>query len=184
MPNLDELYQELKSRSGGDAGDAFTESELIRQGRGTRGLDVPEEQMVPLNRYAQSYDTPLTALLSVPYEGMKYAEQKTGIPVLTGAAKAANALGVPVAPPRAEGAAKTSKASGANAMASMKGALARLKDMLTPAYLPGDTAKIKRTASSIPSDTPGSVRLIQGKAVHTPRRSNTKLTPEDIDYEK
>ena len=130
MPTLDELYSTIKARTGGDAGDAFTETELIRQGRGGTGVEVPKEQMVPLNRYAQSYDVPLTALAAPFYEGIKAVEQKTGVPVLERSAALANKVGIPVSPPRKEPGVATSPASVANVKASMGGALARLRDSL------------------------------------------------------
>ena len=189
MPTLDELYNQVRERSGGDTGDAFSETELIRQRRPQRsvGLDIPEEQMVPLNRYAQSYDTPLTGLGAGLYEGLKYGQQESGIPMLTGAAKLANAVGIPLAPPRTgRTGVATSPASKANVIASMKGALARVRDSLIPNYYPGDLNRIKRTYSSLPKENPGSVILggPMGEAVHVPRSGGTKLRKEDIDYEK
>lgn len=141
MADLDELYAELKG--GGDEGDAFTQSELLRQGKGSneRLNALPQSDKVQLNRYAQSYDTPLTALLAAPYEGLKYVEQRTGVPVLSGLAGVMNKVGAaPVAPPRAG---STSPASVDNVVASIRGALARVKDRLTPRVTYDDMVKAK-----------------------------------------
>jgi len=134
MPSdLEMQYSQLLQRAGNDPGEAFTLSEIARREQGNN----PES--VQLNRFAQSYDTPATALLAAPYEGMKWAEQKTGIPVLTGAAKLTNALGIPTAPPRAG---STSDASLGNATASIKGALARLKALSR--RLTGDEVNVQQ----------------------------------------
>ena len=118
-PIVEALYRKLRERAG-DAGEAYNMTEYARAGK-----DVPElagispETLTQVNRYAQSADTPATALLAAPYEVLKGVEQRTGVPALSGPGALLNKLGVPVALPGP----RTSKASVGNVTASLQGAL-------------------------------------------------------------
>lgn len=113
--------QSFLKKYGGDAGALFNATEVARAGKPGADPDMlalAPDDLVALNRFAQSADVPATALLAAPYEGLKLAEQKTGIPVLSGASRVANAVGIPVSAPDAT----TSPASGKNVLASLRGA--------------------------------------------------------------
>lgn len=120
MPdNAEDIYKRLLESTGGDYGEAFNQTEMARQGRPPQmmqGLDPATT--VEVNRMAQSADTPATALLAAPYEALKMGEQKTGIPMLSGPAKAMSRMGVPVAAPTGN----TSPARLGNILASIRGA--------------------------------------------------------------
>lgn len=125
-------FESYKRRFGG-FGDLFNATELARAKSPQADPELaalPPEQLVELNRYAQGGDVPATALLAAPYEAIKGVEQGTGIPVLTGASKVMNTLGVPVAPPKGN----TSKASLGNVTASLKGAGQGLTEALLSAF--------------------------------------------------
>lgn len=110
---------------GGDFGELFNATEAARagsQGADPDMLGLSPEQLVELNRYAQSGDVPITAALAAPYEALKGAEQATGLPVLSGPSRALRGLGLPVSVPDES----TSPASLGNVQASLRGAGERL----------------------------------------------------------
>src|SRR3990172_7845628 len=99
--DLSSLYDKLLAQSGGNYGELFNKTEEARAGKPSPELaGLPPEKLVELNRMAQSADVPATALLSVPYEGLKGIQQKTGIPALSWAGGLANKVGIPVALPK------------------------------------------------------------------------------------
>ena len=116
-------------RYGGDYGALFNATEAARARMPDADPEIASlspEQLVELNRYAQSADVPATALLAAPYEALKGIEQHTGLPALTGPGKALRALGAPVALPNAH----TSPARLQNVTASLRGAGAGLEGWL------------------------------------------------------
>ena len=122
MPSPAELYEQLLARTG-SSGEAFNATEYARAGQKVPGLEsLSLEELTQLNRYAQSADSPATALLAAPYEGLKGLEQQTGIPALSGPGRLMQKMGVPVALPNKT----TSPASMGNVKASMSGALRAL----------------------------------------------------------
>ncbi len=106
-----------------DWGDLFNATESARGARPSGPFaNMDPAELVRLNRYAQGGDVPATALLSAPYEGLKYVEQQTGIPALTLPGTLLNKIGVPVALPNE----RTSPASWENIEPSLSGAWDRI----------------------------------------------------------
>ncbi len=123
---IEHLYNALLQQGGG-VGEAFNKTEYARAGQDIPGISsLSPEILTQLNRYAQGADSPVTGLLAAPYEGLKAAEQSTGVPVLSGLSKALNSICIPVSAPDET----TSDASLGNVTASLGGSFRGLRDIL------------------------------------------------------
>jgi len=129
MADLGALFDKLLASKGGDYGEAFNDTEAARAGQPSSISGLSPEELVQLNRMAQSADSPITALLAGPYEAMKGVEQSTSgmLPLLSGPGQAMNSVGIPVALPNK---ANTSPASLGNVTASFQGAGKRASALL------------------------------------------------------
>ncbi len=119
MPTMQELRDRFP-----DAGAFFNATSTARKGGFVPELsDVSPEMLAEADRYAQSADSPATALAAGPYEALKMVEQKTPLNPLTALAEGLekvygpNAGSMAIRPDET-----TTPASFGNVMASRRGA--------------------------------------------------------------